>query len=370
MCELRPRGSARAFLWLQLALCEFHILNSITFLKFQPKINALKHLVLLTVFICLVLRGFSQNNPLPTVQGLPLSIDERVDGLGNRSTLIKHLCELDSDFVFKRIKDVDGQHDYYANDSYNTSVEIIGEENNLVMIQWTFRMIPNNSPATHLEINRMGGFARGIGGKDGFDWLSNIYLKFKDKPLTGYSETKQLYLGRVAKFVYSPQLRKMTLTITIKAPIVEELIVSDMKGLGDRAGLIRYIRSADSDFVFKRRGDIDGKPDYYASDRYSTSVELTGNDDEIIMVKWTMSFVSGNEPANKQELDRMSYMEMLMGDMKDREWFPNFYKKIIGNPNEGYTETKEFAQMRKIAVLKYNPQLRNMTLTVTVKEDK
>jgi len=348
---------------------DFLRIYRVILLKFRTKIDTLKYLILLAAFICLTVRGFAQSNPPPVAKDLPITIDERVDGLGSRSTLIRHLRELDSDFVFKQIKDTDGQPDFYASDKYNTSVELVGREYNLVMVQWTFRMISDNGPATHLEINRMGGFAGGIGGKDGGRWFSNLYLKFKDKPLVGYTETKQLYPDRVAEFVYSPQLRKMTLTITLKPPTIEDLKVAQPKGLGNRAGLIRYISSADSDFVFKRRDDVSGKPDYFASDRYSTSVELVGNDDEIIMAKWTMSFVTNNESVNAKELDRINYFAGLM-EPNHPEWFANFYKKIIGNLKEEYSETNEFASMSRTGVLNYNPQSRKMTLTVTFKDGK
>src|ERR1700760_4722294 len=101
---------------------------------------------------------FAQNTPAPGSNSnkLPmlgdLKVVEPYQGLGNRSDLIKHLCELDSDFVFKQIKDADGQPDFYANDKYNTSVEIAGRESFVVMARWTFSMIPNNSQATHMEI--------------------------------------------------------------------------------------------------------------------------------------------------------------------------------------------------------------------------
>lgn len=153
-----------------------------------------------------------------------------------------------------------------------------------------------------------------------------------------------------------------------KAPAIEELRVKPMKGLGDRVGLIRYINSADSDFVFKRRDDVDGKPDYYANDRYSTWVELVGSDDEIIMAKWTFNFVPHNEAANAKELDRINYFAMIMAEPNGSEWFANFYKQFIRNLNEPYTVTKEFPRMNRVGVLDYNPEKRCISLTMTYKK--
>ena len=129
---------------------------------------------------------------------------------------------------------------------------------------------------------------------------------------------------------------------------------------------MRYTSGADSDFVFKRRADIDGKPDYYASNRHLTSIEFEGNDDKIVMVKWTMSFVPNNETANITELDRMSYFTMIISN--DRDWFTSFYKKIISNFKEAYTETKEFPTTSKVGVLDYNPEKRCISLTMTNRE--
>jgi len=153
-----------------------------------------------------------------------------------------------------------------------------------------------------------------------------------------------------------------------KPPTIEELRVGPMKGLGDRAGLIRYISSADSDFVFKRRDDVDGKPDFYASDRYTTSVELIGNDDEVIMARWTFNFVSHNEAANIKELDRMRYFAMIMAEPDGAEWFVNFYKQFISNLTMPYSVTKELARMNRVGELVYNPGKRCITLTMTYKK--
>jgi hypothetical protein len=146
---------------------------------------------------------FAQNGPPPTVKELMVA-DPRVAGLGNRTLLKRYLCSSDSDFVFQQMKDVDGHSDFYASDRYNTSVEIVGDENDTVMIQWTFRMIFNNGQAMHLEVNRMGYFAGFIGGKEGYDWFSSLYLNFKDKPLSHYAATKQLAYNRFADFKYTP----------------------------------------------------------------------------------------------------------------------------------------------------------------------
>jgi len=156
----------------------------------------------------------------PTVKELIVAdprIDSRVDGLHDRAGLMKSLCVIDSDLVFKQREDAGGQPDFYASDRYNTSVEIVGREENMTMVQWTFRMIiPNNSVATHLEIDRMGNFVGTMGGQEGYDWISNVYKNFMNKPLADYMETKELHLNRIAEFKYQPQLRKITVTITTK----------------------------------------------------------------------------------------------------------------------------------------------------------
>lgn len=149
-----------------------------------------------------------------------------------------------------------------------------------------------------------------------------------------------------------------------RPPTVDELRVTTIKGLGDRATLIKYVSSADSDFVFKRLDDVDGKPDYYASDRYSTSVDMVGQDDEVVMIKWTFNFVADNN-ADVKELDRMSYFATIMGEPNGAEWFANFYKKFISSPREPYTETKEFPRMNWKGVFNYSPTKRCISLTMT-----
>ncbi|HZY35328.1 MAG TPA: hypothetical protein VFE53_01690 [Mucilaginibacter sp.] len=158
----------------------------------------MKTLTLAIILMAVSTFCLAQNNPPPPTQGPPPTIDELrvggpVDGLGKRTALISLVHLADSAIVFKQVADVNGLPDFYATDKYNTSVEITGKEDSLVMIQWTFRMIFNNGAATHEEIGRMGYFAGLIGGKEGYDWFSNIYLNFKDKPLSDYTETKQLF---------------------------------------------------------------------------------------------------------------------------------------------------------------------------------
>ncbi|MFI5140617.1 MAG: hypothetical protein ACHQIM_22560, partial [Sphingobacteriales bacterium] len=134
--------------------------------------------------------------------------------------------------------------------------------------------------------------------------------------------------------------------------------------------VIKYISSADSDFVFKQKVDVDGKPDFYASDRYQASVEMIGNEDEIIKIIWTMSFIPNNGPATHQEIYRMGYFAMLMGSNEGLAWFSNIYKNFSGNLKEEYTETKVFDRMGRVAVFKYSPRLRKITLTITLKDGK
>jgi len=215
----RKVGYWRAGFW-----WDKYLLRIDGFSLYSAKNTLMKTLFLAIILTALFTACFAQNKSQsatesrpPTVKELEsVSLDARVDGLGNRSELIKHLCDLDSDFVFKQIKDINGQPDFYASDRYKTSVEIVGQENGLVMVQWTFRMIFYNGAATRMEINRMGVFAGGMGGKNGYEWFSNVYQNFKDKPLSEYGETKELFLNRVAEFKYSPQLKQMTLTITLK----------------------------------------------------------------------------------------------------------------------------------------------------------
>lgn len=169
---------------------------------------------------------FAQTTPTagqerpPTVEELKVADPApgaRVDGLHDRKGLIKALCATDSDFIFKQREDVNGQPDFYASDRYNTSVEIIGREDVMASVQWTFRMvIPNNSAVTQLEINRMGNFVGTMGGQEGYDWISTVYKKFMNRPLSDYTETKELHFNRIAEFKYLPQLRKITIIITAK----------------------------------------------------------------------------------------------------------------------------------------------------------
>lgn len=141
----------------------------------------MKHLILLSLFMCLAICGFAQNNPPPVAQeGKPPTIEDLkvagpYQGLGNRLTLIKYISSSDSDFVFKRRDDVDGNPNYYASDRYSTSVELVGNDDEIMMAKWTFNFVPDKN-VDFKEIERMSYFAKIIGGKDGFDWLSNIYL--------------------------------------------------------------------------------------------------------------------------------------------------------------------------------------------------
>jgi len=182
----------------------------------------LKHLILLSALICFAFRGFAQNNPpAQSLQGPPPTIEELKvadhDGyLGNRRDLIRHMRELDSDFVFKQKEDVNGHPDFYASNKYNTTVEIIGDEYNIVMVQWTLNIIQDNRTIRNQEIGKMGGLARGLGNEEGLRWFSNICFKIFNNVPNEYSETKQLYLNRIAVLKYSPQLKNMTLMITLK----------------------------------------------------------------------------------------------------------------------------------------------------------
>jgi len=145
-------------------------------------------------------------------------------------------------------------------------------------------------------------------------------------------------------------------------PMVKELEVAD-PSLSMRSGLIPLLTNIDSDFVFKQGPDVDGLPMYSATDRYNTSVEIIGTDNDIKIAKWTATFTS-NRDVNIKEVFRMASFVQLMVNQEAVQWFSDQFKNNIkDHPLDDYTETKEFIKGRKIR-FDYNPRLRKTSMTV------
>jgi hypothetical protein len=132
-----------------------------------------------------------------------------------------------------------------------------------------------------------------------------------------------------------------------------------------REGLITEMTRIDSDFVFKQGADVDGLPEYLATDRYNSSVELIGTDNDVRIIKWTAAF-NLNRDVNIKEVIRMANFVQTMENQEAVQWFSDQFKNNIkDHPLDDYTETREFVKGRKIR-FDYNPKLRRTSMTVTM----
>jgi hypothetical protein len=146
----------------------------------------------------------------PTLQPLEIA-----DPVNSRSGLMAFIRPLDSDFVFKQGANVDGLEEFSATDRYNTSVEIIGSENDIKTVKWTIRFTANRD-VNIKETFRLANFLDIVAGSEAVDWLSNQHKNnLAAHPLDDYTETKE-FGSRKIKFDYLPRLRYTSMTVFMK----------------------------------------------------------------------------------------------------------------------------------------------------------
>jgi hypothetical protein len=172
-------------------------------------------------FVCILFNAIAQNKPTVKTdtsggdQDRPPTVKELITGLGTRAELVKYISVADSDFFFKRTKDVNGLPSFLAVDRYNTSLEITGNENDLTMVKWTMKFTTDRTVIL-LELKRTAYFMLLMGDNDAVQWFFSLSKQVGEHPLNEYSETKEFYLGRVAELKYSPISKSITVTMTLK----------------------------------------------------------------------------------------------------------------------------------------------------------
>jgi hypothetical protein len=179
-------------------------------------------LVLILIVQAAASTAYAQSTPPavkdPGTQGPPptvMSLEVADPMFSSRYGMESFLRQLDSEFVFKQGPNVNGQEEFSATDSHNTSAEIIGSERDMQTVKWTIGF--NTDRDVNLkETYRLANFLNTVAGQEAVQWFYNQTPKnLKAHPLDDYTETKE-FDGRNIKFEYRPKLRQASMTVFMK----------------------------------------------------------------------------------------------------------------------------------------------------------
>lgn len=128
----------------------------------------------------------------------------------------------------------------------------------------------------------------------------------------------------------------------------------------DRSVLIKKVTDHDSTMVFKQQSDLDGLPDFIGIDKYKTSLQLIGKEDELTVAKWTFAF-STDKSTILKEIDNIGYFVFVMGEQQGVDWIREMLTKITNDHYKPISEIHSFNFDRQ-AQFKYDPQSRLLSL--------
>jgi len=144
----------------------------------------------------------------------------------------------------------------------------------------------------------------------------------------------------------------------------EMIFINSFRG---RSNLIDDMKQIDSEFVFKRAPDRNGLQVYSATDPYSTSFEIVGNEKDVKTLKWTV-VLTRDKDLNAKELIRLTRFVQVMEGADAMLWLSNEVRTKVGmNPLLELTETKEFFKGREMT-FDYNPKLPGISVTIALKK--
>ena len=130
-----------------------------------------------------------------------------------RDTLIKRLLEADKTLIFKEGNEINNLPYYSATTLTNSTIQLIGKPNELIMAKWRFAFTPDEK-INMGEFEKIAWFTLMIGEKRCLDWYLASFVEINKNLAKLYSDEKELYANRIAKLVYDPQGK--TLTVTFK----------------------------------------------------------------------------------------------------------------------------------------------------------
>jgi hypothetical protein len=156
--------------------------------------------------------------------------------------------------------------------------------------------------------------------------------------------------------------------------ITASILNSNAQGKGDppsvkpgleikRSELIKRITESDSTMMFKRYGDVNGKPNFIGIAADKTSLQLVGEEDYLVLAKWNYPFTM-NKEQGKQAFLRMEFFALVMGEKAGYEWLLNCAAEFIKAPAREFTDTKTFNFNRK-GTFTYKPEAKALVLSFT-----
>ena len=171
-------------------------------MQLNPKLLRTLLLILSVTGFLLNAKG-QQGDPPPAMPGLEI----------NRSDLIRRISESDSTMVFKREADINGKPNYIGIAADNTSLQLVGEENYLVLAKWTYPFTMNKEAGVKAFL-KMEFFALVMGDKAGYEWLLNCAAAFIKNPAKEFTDTKAFNFNRTGTFTYKPGAKALVLSFT------------------------------------------------------------------------------------------------------------------------------------------------------------
>lgn len=171
-------------------------------MKTQVLKNSRPASFLIFLFILIGLSANAQKNP--PAPGLQIT----------RTEVIKIAREIDSSMVFRQERDIDDLPTFSAQSKNKTSVQLLGDEDELKFIKWAFSFTADAGINQACILN-MSNFMFSLGDEKGGDWLNEQMTGIAKQTNKGFISKKiGLNNNRKAQLIYNPAGKIMSLIFT------------------------------------------------------------------------------------------------------------------------------------------------------------
>lgn len=174
-------------------------------MKTQVLKNSRSVSFLIFLFILIGFSANAQKNPTTPAPGLQIT----------RTEVIKIVREIDSSMVFHQERDIDNLPVFFAQSKNKTSVQLLGDEDELKFIKWAFSFTAD-AGINQASVLNMSNFMFSLGDEKGGDWLNEQMAGIAKQTTNKGFISKKIALNnnRKAQLIYNPAGKIMSLIFT------------------------------------------------------------------------------------------------------------------------------------------------------------
>lgn len=173
-------------------------------MKIQVLKNSRSASFLIFLFILMGLTAHAQKNPPAPAPGLQIT----------RTEVIKIVSAIDSSMIFHQERDIDDLPTFSAQSKNKTSVQLLGDEDELKFIKWAFSFTAD-AGINQVCVLNMSNFMFSLGDEKGGDWLNEQMAGIAKQTDKGFISKKiVLNNNRKAQLIYNPAGKIMSLIFT------------------------------------------------------------------------------------------------------------------------------------------------------------